>query len=518
MAKSKQSNKAASSSWFPTMQCRFVEGALTQAAALYDEHETNAPYAAVLLRARIYLKQGDDPSARSLLRSHLPPAKDKAARARHALLTGAAHTVSGRYDVADEELAYAQRLSEELHDQELRSETAYRQCLRYAMSGDLEQARTCIPRIRQSSSLDAIVNASFAEEYIFGKQQRYLEQAETNLKLLKRLQDTTGHEEARIHATWNAAVMARELHLPQSIPYIQRNVEVREWPSDFSRQRFETLKALGWCHALQGDYFNAFRWLKNALLECAKAPQDDVGMARLCVAHLDRAYLARCASERIFERQEIDDAETLASRVNWVAVTGEERVALLLLAETLAPLDAGRATYYIAKYDSLPGLNNKLQHFTGDERVEHLADYSRAMVDLVSGHRKSAASLLRKTYAFYERVQYSWRAGRCALRLFEITGEQRWLDRAKEMLRNYGAGWLGEELRSSGTGDAITDLPPMQRKVFEAICQGLSNREIAEQLGRSEFTVRNHVKAVLHRFGVSSRSALIAEALKRKML
>jgi len=42
--------------------------------------------------------------------------------------------------------------------------------------------------------------------------------------------------------------------------------------------------------------------------------------------------------------------------------------------------------------------------------------------------------------------------------------------------------------------------------------------EIARELGRSEFTVANHAKAVLKAFGVRSRSALIAEAMKRGLV
>jgi DNA-binding NarL/FixJ family response regulator len=58
----------------------------------------------------------------------------------------------------------------------------------------------------------------------------------------------------------------------------------------------------------------------------------------------------------------------------------------------------------------------------------------------------------------------------------------------------------------------------MQERVFRYLCQGLSNADIANELGRSEFTVANHAKAVLKAFGVRSRSALIAEAMKRGLL
>jgi DNA-binding NarL/FixJ family response regulator len=78
--------------------------------------------------------------------------------------------------------------------------------------------------------------------------------------------------------------------------------------------------------------------------------------------------------------------------------------------------------------------------------------------------------------------------------------------------------WLGDELQHSEARSQALNLPTVQRKVFDYICQGLSNAEIADQMERSEFTVRNHVKALLKRFGVSSRSALVAEAARRNLL
>jgi DNA-binding NarL/FixJ family response regulator len=44
---------------------------------------------------------------------------------------------------------------------------------------------------------------------------------------------------------------------------------------------------------------------------------------------------------------------------------------------------------------------------------------------------------------------------------------------------------------------------------------GLSTRQIAVNLGRSEYTVRNHVKAIFKALKVKSRATLIARAQHR---
>lgn len=42
------------------------------------------------------------------------------------------------------------------------------------------------------------------------------------------------------------------------------------------------------------------------------------------------------------------------------------------------------------------------------------------------------------------------------------------------------------------------------------VCQGLSNKEIASALGKSECTVKHQVSACLAKLGVPSRTRLIA--------
>lgn len=59
------------------------------------------------------------------------------------------------------------------------------------------------------------------------------------------------------------------------------------------------------------------------------------------------------------------------------------------------------------------------------------------------------------------------------------------------------------------------NLAPMQRLVLEEICKGKTPRQIAEDLHRSRHTISNHVKVIFKAFAVRSRSALVAEALRR---
>ena len=53
-------------------------------------------------------------------------------------------------------------------------------------------------------------------------------------------------------------------------------------------------------------------------------------------------------------------------------------------------------------------------------------------------------------------------------------------------------------------------LSPAEQAVTAQLCRGLSNREIAAVLGKSEATVKNQVSAILRKLGVPTRTRLIA--------
>lgn len=53
-------------------------------------------------------------------------------------------------------------------------------------------------------------------------------------------------------------------------------------------------------------------------------------------------------------------------------------------------------------------------------------------------------------------------------------------------------------------------LTPAERRVRELLMAGLSNKEIANELGRAEATIKNQVAAILRKHGVPSRARLLA--------
>ncbi|MDP6281994.1 MAG: response regulator transcription factor [Acidimicrobiales bacterium] len=68
-------------------------------------------------------------------------------------------------------------------------------------------------------------------------------------------------------------------------------------------------------------------------------------------------------------------------------------------------------------------------------------------------------------------------------------------------------------LRESGEA-TVGELPPQERRVFELIGDGLSNREIAEEMILAEKTIKNYVTSLLQRLGMQRRTEAAAFAAR----
>jgi DNA-binding NarL/FixJ family response regulator len=53
-------------------------------------------------------------------------------------------------------------------------------------------------------------------------------------------------------------------------------------------------------------------------------------------------------------------------------------------------------------------------------------------------------------------------------------------------------------------------LSPAEQHVLSYVCAGYSNKEIAQLLGKAEPTVKHQVSACLRKFGLTSRTRLMA--------
>lgn len=319
--------------------------------------------------------------------------------------------------------------------------------------------------------------------------------------------------DAQAGVVQRALIASQVAHLARELPSAAlRDAAITQlaripWTVDVAEFHFTMLRAVAWRFALDGDEFNAFRHLKTA---ADVAPNDGWRVMSSC----DRAYLADALGERRWAEQELRDASDLAGRVTWSALEGEERFALSLLAERFAPRDPALALSYIARYKETGKRFSRTLASNDDRRVDAMESYSFGTVQHALGERAEAMRLLKRAYKIYDSIGYGWRAARAALELAQLTEDRAWATRAHDRLKAYPNSWLalGPARAARERPVELSRLTPAQRAVYEQLVRGRSTAEIAREQGRSEFTIRNHVKAILKAFGVKSRTALLARS------
>jgi DNA-binding CsgD family transcriptional regulator len=71
------------------------------------------------------------------------------------------------------------------------------------------------------------------------------------------------------------------------------------------------------------------------------------------------------------------------------------------------------------------------------------------------------------------------------------------------------------QMLSEGLGVASTPLTPTERRVLQGLLQGLTEKQIAAAVEQSPHTTHDHVKRIFRKYGVSSRTSLMALWLGR---
>lgn len=144
--------------------------------------------------------------------------------------------------------------------------------------------------------------------------------------------------------------------------------------------------------------------------------------------------------------------------------------------------------------------------------------------DCVEPYRLQIAGCWRDAATLWARLGYPYEAARAlsegdapaqieALAIFEKLGALADVARTRKALRAAGARGVPRGRRASTRANPH-GLTAKESEVYQLLCQGLRNAEIAERLHRSARTVDHHLSAVFSKLGVESRAEAISSALR----
>lgn len=128
----------------------------------------------------------------------------------------------------------------------------------------------------------------------------------------------------------------------------------------------------------------------------------------------------------------------------------------------------------------------------------------------------NARIVVLSNYQGSEDIYRAVRSGAMAYLTKDASGEEllnaiQSVDRGLRYLPHVALDRLAERMPS-------VDLTPREAEVLACIAQGCSNREIAEELGIAEKTVRIHVSSVLDKMGARDRTQATIYALQRGLV
>jgi len=507
-----RSTRVAARDWFSEMRRLFESAYYVSASNLYDQvtEEGESPSNdAILLRARLFLKTDSKRIVPFLLRQDLrKPTQEQTARREMYLGTG--YSRLGDFGEADKHFAKAKEV---FRDGSALGELAAHLTRHYLSQRNLEAAEKWQKESLADRSLRGKIRSEHLASYLMARHERYVDQVNCVLRVL----DLIGKERDEFVEDWyvavyTLAVLAREIPHPQAAKRAKAEVDLDfDWPADFAVRRFQAIKAVAWCQALAGDELSCFRYLRMA-------EHVEVAPVWRAILHLDRSFFAAIVGERRWAANEFSMAEDLAERIAWDETSGEERVALLLLAELATAHAPKKAPFYIARFNDLGKLRSNLQHFAFDGRLQAMQDYAAGLVSISADDKPAAAEHLRKAWRTFDAIGYDVRAASAALALHVATGKPRWAHLAEEKLERYPKSWLARNLSAIPREPETPALSPMQAAVTGLLCEGLSTDEVARKLKLSRNTVLNHLKVVYRKLGVTSRGALVVAAMRRNIV
>lgn len=214
-------------------------------------------------------------------------------------------------------------------------------------------------------------------------------------------------------------------------------------------------------------------------------------MPRIRIVVADDHAIFRDGLKRLLEAEEgFEVVGEAASALEAVRIVGEVAPDVLLL--DFAMPDGSGLEVLRALHESRAPVRTILLT-AGVERDEIIEALQLGVRGLVLKH--SATPLLHKC-------------------IRAIAAGEYWLghDRIPDLIEAF------QRLRNPDSASPIQTLTAREMRVIAAVVEGATNRDIAEQLGMSEQTVKNHLSHIYDKVGVSNRLELALFAIHHKLL
>ncbi len=184
-----------------------------------------------------------------------------------------------------------------------------------------------------------------------------------------------------------------------------REAESITWGQSVVREQVQTLRYIGLVHRRAGRLDEAMRLFGEASGIAPGSPWQVLGVAECACLCIDqesswgaRGYVAQ--------------AQRLVEQIEWATVLGEQRVALLVLAQVIARLKDGVAARTLLELyrRNFAVTDAEVRRADNDDRLSTYAQHTMGLVHAAGGDIASGREVLSGVHLAWSRIGYRWRA------------------------------------------------------------------------------------------------------------
>jgi len=273
-----------------------------------------------------------------------------------------------------------------------------------------------------------------------------------------------------------------------------------------SRAYHGALLSIGQLHGLTGDDEEQYRRFLAARAIDVPRPFGALADTLLATMHRHRGEMNSAKIHISFAAEAIES-------LDWTNTDLEQRIAAALFAAEAAAQGDRRAGPAFTRAVSFRGQKDLSLHFEHNPHATAIGYIARARLHEMRAELDPAAEDYRRALAIWKKQGDRYRSALASLELLRVEGGTGLPSSLRDTLREIPKSWLRREASrlTENAASPLAQLSKAERRVLEKICEGSTSKQIAEELDRSASTVRNQTISIFRKFGVSTRSALVAQ-------
>lgn len=270
--------------------------------------------------------------------------------------------------------------------------------------------------------------------------------------------------------------------------------------------------------ALQASAFaydvigNAF----TAAAEACRAEQLAPSIAYRVQALCARAWISRCAGEKLAQHDHVRAALQLFDGIGVWSPKGDEAIVSLVLAEELANVRCEKDARRVFDLYRAQAATSPMLAITADRRRDGYERLVEAQILEAEGKLEDAVSGYRDAFQIFCPIGYVRRSIVAAVRLVRLSPNDEYLwGHIDIVVAGIAKGsWIGPAADQLRRMRHVAALSAVQREYLRFICAGMSNPDIARIRKRSKHTVRNQIATLFGAFRVHNRAELVAKCAR----